>query len=183
MDQFEEKFERVKNELQARPFLTQIRQICKPFSHITEFGTGEGYITVAVLASQPEKFISYDSKLYNEMQSIVDSAEVSKTDFKLIIKNVLNEQIEPTQVLILNTKNTFNQLLAELTTHCKKVENVIAVPRAHTFDYENQIEEVGKKQGLRPAIEEFLQINPNWEMDIDDKQYDLVTLKRNANPK
>lgn len=175
-----DKFSRVSTALDNRPYLTTIREIAKSYDHITEFGVGEGYNTIALLAAQPDVLTSYDFKVSNSMQSLVDSVDHNTTDFTLIIKNVLQEKIEKTQMLVADTKNTYNQLLMELATHCKQVTNLIVIPNAYKYAYENEIEEVGKKEGLRPAIEEFLQMNPNWEIQIDNEDKDLVVLKRHA---
>lgn len=149
--------------------------------HITEFGVRGGNSTTAFLASEPEKMISFDIKFKARVQHIVDAARKDGINYWYILKDVLGATIEPTDLLFIDTKHTYNQLKAELALFNEQVSKYIILHDTVAFGYTNEVQEGGKREGLMPAIDEFLQQSPSWEKHDEYKNNNgLLVLKRNG---
>jgi len=159
-------------------------------NHITEMGVRWITSTWAFLGCGPEKLISYDmqdpsywdesnpeEKLeiiqrgYNKLQDVYDVADEFGLDFKFIKANVLDIEIEETDLLFLDTWHAYKQLKAELELHSPKVRKYIVFHDTTTYgDIDETNYEIlgsewkGEGIGIWRAIEEFLQSNPEWEL-------------------
>ena len=122
-----------------------------------------------------EKLISYDiqdpSTWDFNIQDVYDTAKYYNLDFTFVLANVLEIEIEETDLLFLDTWHSYKQLKAELALHASKVKKYIIFH--DTTEYadkdETSYEEWGDEWkgegiGIWKAIEEFLESNPEWEM-------------------
>ena len=158
--------------------------------HITEMGVRWITSTWAFLGCGPKKLISYDmqdpsywdennpeEKLeiikrgYNKLQDVYDVAEEFGLNFKFIKANVLDIEIEETDLLFLDTWHAYKQLKAELELHSPKVRKYIVFHDTTTYGNVDETnyeilgsEWKGEGIGIWKAIEEFLQSNPEWEL-------------------
>jgi hypothetical protein len=158
--------------------------------HITEMGVRWITSTWAFLGCGPKKLISYDmrnpshwdknnpdEKLeiiergYNKLQDVYDVANEFGLSFKFIEANVLEVEIEETDLLFIDTWHAYKQLKAELKLHSSKVKKYIIFHDTTTYGYidETNYEYLGDEWkgegiGIWKAIEEFLQSNPEWEL-------------------
>lgn len=84
-------------------------------------------------------------------------------------------KISHTDILLLDTEHTYNQLLYELCIFNKYVTKFIMIHDTSTF---REVGEDGKR-GLKRAIDDFFIDNPNWEVFWNfTKGNGLTVLKR-----
>lgn len=155
--------------------LPALYELAKQCSHVTEMGTREGNSTVAFLAAQPRKLICYDI----DRKPQVDRLHTlrGKTDFRFEKQDVLVANIEPTDLLFIDTFHTYTQCKAELARHASKARRWLVFHDTHTFGERG--EDGGA--GLWPAIAEFLSRSPEWRIKSRvDNNHGLTVLERVA---
>jgi hypothetical protein len=155
------------------PVLVEYGREC---SHITEMGVRWGSSTWALIYSQPKKMISYDVLRTKEINEIIDFVKDNKLNFEFIQSDVLSVEIEPTELLFIDTLHTYNQLIQELKLHSIKVSKYIILHDTESFAYTDEFiyehasnivkESKIENQGLIPAINDFLssEIGKEWEI-------------------
>jgi hypothetical protein len=161
------------------PILNKYAKHC---SHITEMGVRGGKSTWSLLASFPEKMVSYDIVYHPNIDMIRDAANAAGIIFEFIQKDVLSVDIEITDLLFLDTLHHFYQLTEELNRHSNKVRKYIIIHDTNTYAYKNeripkdvsealQINGIDiskysttSQKGLMPAINNFLNDNPEWKL-------------------
>lgn len=154
--------------------LPKLKELGEQVDHITEFGVRTGVSTVALLASQPKKLISYDINPFGEYYRYKELQ--GDTNFQFIQKSTLEIEIEPTEFLFIDTLHTYEQLIQELNLHHHKVSKFIALHDTTIFG------EVGEweTRGLNYAVDEFLDKNKEWSIIYTtDKNNGLTVLQKN----
>lgn len=159
---------------------------------VTEFGTRAGISTYALLIGRPQKVISYDinHSFFKKYEDHVnDFAVKCGTSFFFHEKDVLETEIEETDLLFIDTLHTYDQLTKELNRHSNKVKKWIILHDTKTFGYveegyysngvvSNLVTKTDKK-GLLPAIEDFLLKNIDWGLEkIYENNNGLTILKK-----
>ena len=81
-----------------------------------------------------------------------------KTKFECKLGNTLEIEIEPTDLLFIDTLHTYDQLIKELELHGNKSKKFIIIHDTETFGGNK------KKKGLEHAYKEFLTNNENWSL-------------------
>ena len=114
------------------------------------------------------KLISYDlhypSKWGADIQNVYDTAEAYGLDFTFHKKNVLEIEIEETDLLFLDTYHVYNQVKQELKLHSSKVKKYIVFHDTTSFAVDGEDKQKGT--GIWPAIEEFLEENKDtWVIE------------------
>jgi len=143
--------------------------------HITEMGVRWVVSTWAFLGTSPKILKSYDMQdpsTWNvDIKDVYDTAEQYGIDFSFTQANVLDIEIEETDLLFLDTWHAYKQLKAELELHASKVKKYIVFHDTTSFatcdekSYESLGEEwIGDQKGIWLAIEEFLYSNPEWKL-------------------
>jgi hypothetical protein len=107
-----------------------------------------------------------------DINAVYEVAKQYGLDFKFIQADVLKIEIEPTDLLFLDTWHAYDQLKAELERHSSKVSKYIIMHDTTSYEYrdepltsENTFEgEKSTGKGLWPAITEFLDSNSEWEL-------------------
>jgi len=141
----------------------------KQVDHITEFGVRSGVSTVAFLHACPEQLISYDINLCS-------IAVPKEYGFKFIQADVLNIEIEETELLFIDTYHTYEQLSQELSLHGDKSRFYLIFHDTETF---GTCGEDGSLPGLMVAIREFMFLHPWWTLARQYKNNNgLTILKR-----
>ena len=143
---------------------------------ITEMGVRAITSTWAFLGAAPKKLISYDmedpSHYGANINLVYDVAKQYGLNFTFTKADVLKINIEETDLLFLDTWHAYDQLKAELEKHSSKARKYIIMHDTTSYEYrdepltsENTFEgEKSSGKGLWPAITEFLQSNPEWEI-------------------
>ena len=170
------------------PVLLKYSQEC---SHITEMGVRTGVSSWAFLYSNPQKMISYDIGMNPTIQNIINIANVCGINYTFNMNDVLSIEIEPTELLFIDTWHSYNQLYLELSLHSKNVSKYIILHDTVSYGYNDEspydgISEIMKskeknKEGLINAVNDFLLTNDgdNWLIhDVYTNNNGLTVLKR-----
>lgn len=165
--------------------LPLLREIASRCNHVTEFGLrGANGSTIALLAAQPDKLISWDIDPFSIVsQAVLDLITIrGRTVFQPRVGSTLEILIEPTDLLFIDTIHTFAHLKAELERHGDPIENrirkYIAFHDTVTF---GTVGGDGTEPGLRAAIRWFQTryAFPIWELVEDRKNCNgLAVLRR-----
>lgn len=143
--------------------------------HITEMGVRGIISTWAFIAGQPNILKCYDIQLPNKfggnIELVTDVCKSRNIDFLFIQANVLDIEIEQTDLLFIDTWHAYKQLKAELKLHSPKVNKYIILH--DTTSYENK-DEVSYEMwgdewkaegiGIWKAVEEFIKNNEEWSI-------------------
>jgi len=141
--------------------LETIKNYASECEHITEMGVRNVVSTWAFLASKPKRLVSMDI-VQCPIQDANTAAKNEGIDFEFIVADTANPNlnIEPTDLLFIDTLHVYEQLKKEFKLHANKVKKYIILHDTTTF---GEVGEMGKR-GLWPAVEEFLAENTNWTL-------------------
>jgi hypothetical protein len=138
----------------------------KDCSHITEMGVRWVSSTWAFVYAAPQKIISYDIIKSDNINEVLDLTKEYGINYSFEEKDVLNIEIEETDILFIDTLHTYNQLFAELNLHASKVKKYIILHDTVTFGevdeyvYMHASQKIKNKeinkQGLMNAIKDFI---------------------------
>ena len=158
--------------------LDTLYQYAKQCNHVTELGVRSVVATWAFLKGAPV-YRGYDMFEHPNMKIIPTIHD----DAKVIIADVLDVDIEPTDFLFIDTFHTYSQLKRELERHANKASKYIGFH--DTFTYANVGEQpyegMGGKgvdcgKGLAPAISEFRMNNPEWKVAYRTEKNNGLTI-------
>jgi cephalosporin hydroxylase len=130
-------------------------------------GTRTGVSTRAFLASDVT-LRAYDLFLDDQVQQLFNLAKEEGKDAEYIQANVLEIEIDETDLLFIDTWHCYDQLIAELKLHASKVKKYIAFHDTQTYGTRSE-EFMGRvgSNGLLPAIIHYMIENPNdWRFKI-----------------
>lgn len=149
---------------QHLPILYEAAKDCK---HITEMGVRDGLSTRAFLYANPKTYIAYDLNIDPKVEEIFTYCKSQGKDYEYIQADVLEIEIEKTDLLFIDTYHCYEQLTKELELHSSKVKKYIIFHDTHTYgrcgeslSYQN----FEGTKGIMFAIEEFLEKNSNWKI-------------------
>jgi tetratricopeptide (TPR) repeat protein len=125
--------------------------LARECGHVTEFGTRTGVSTVALLYARPGKLVCYDKVRFPQVDVLQRLA--GPTAFEFRQQDVLEAEIEETDLLFIDTWHVQEQLRAELRRHAGKVRRYVVLHDTTTYAEEG---ESPGHRGLWPAVEEFL---------------------------
>lgn len=139
-----------------------LRSYAERVERVTEFGVGRS--SWALLHSRPKRLRCYD--LGNDlrqvgMRELVVLGHKNGIDADFIIGSTLEIEIEPTDLLFIDTLHTYAQLSRELDRHASKVSRYILLHDTETFGPRG---EDGSEPGLIGAVEDFLAKDTGWKM-------------------
>ena len=141
---------------------------------VTEMGVRWIVSTWALLSGNPKKMTSIDlnhpSVFGGNIDEVYNAVNETSINFTFIESDSLKINIEPCDLLFIDTWHDYSQLKKELTRHHNNVKKYIILHDTNTFGYEdepldwNNIEviETNLPKGLCPAIDEFLMTNKEW---------------------
>jgi GT2 family glycosyltransferase/Flp pilus assembly protein TadD len=130
------------------PKLFELASQCR---HVTQLGTRAGISTTALLFAQPDELVSYDRVKHPHIDLL--RAVAGRTLFHFRKADVLEVQIDETDLLFIDTRHTFEQLREELNLHAPKVRKYLVLHGTAAFAERG---EAPGSRGLWPAVEEFL---------------------------
>lgn len=157
--------------------LPTLRNYSSKCNHVTEMGTRFAVSTHALIIGKPKKVVAIDLNrhFYQPYEKEVeDFAKECEVEYQFIEGDVLDIDIEQTDMLFIDTLHTYNQLSKELHRHESRVNKWIILHDTITFGYRDENfyrngrinEEISKqevtKKGLYPALLDFLDSNRNW---------------------
>lgn len=139
--------------------LPRLMRLASECSHVTEFGSRYGASTTALLLGKPKKLVVYDIVKQTEMSELESWA--GDTEFVFKLEDTSKVEIEPTDLLFIDTYHVYDQLKAELR-QAPKVRKYIAMH--DTCQNATIGEDLVEGHGLGRAIGEFLNENPIWTL-------------------
>lgn len=128
---------------------------------IAEFGVRQGWSTRSFLHSG-KKLRSYDLYLDERVSELFRLAQSQGIDCMYQVADTRTLDIEPVDMLFIDTDHTYSQLSAELKKHHSKVNKYIAFHDTFTFGLRENNQNA---KGLISAIMEFMQEHPEWKID------------------
>jgi predicted O-methyltransferase YrrM len=185
--------EEIFNKFKNRPsdineHLVTLYLLAKDCEHITEMGSRYGLSTFSILAAKRPKFIAYDLNINNNIQIAINKAKKENINFEFIQKNVLDVDIEQTDMLFIDTWHRYDQLREELQLHSGKVNKYIVLHDTTSYGYSDEPNwgtyvdlkylPTNKVVGLWSAIEEFIEQNHNWEIFVRYTHNNGLTILR-----
>lgn len=166
------------------PILKEYASKC---DHITEMGVRAVVSTYALLMGRPQKLIGYDIGEYKaQIEECEEIAESEGLNWSFVLADVLRVEIEPTDMLLIDTYHTATQLDRELKLHAHKVKKYIAFHDTFTFwvhgeESYGSVSDKGTNcgRGLKYAIEPFLESHPEWrEIYRTDANNGMLIIER-----
>ena len=136
--------------------LPLLYKLSNSVNHVTEFGVRDGQSTRALLASTAA-VRSYDLYIDFNLEKIFEYAKQNGRDVKYIQGNSLKIDIEPTDLLFIDTDHKYSQVKAELDRHHSKVNKYIAFHDTWIYGCNDE-----ENKGLLAAILEFLIEHKEW---------------------
>ena len=156
--------------------LSVLRHYAENCDHVTEMGVRGIVSTFAFVSAKPKIIRAID--LYHpsnwngedRLNYIENYCKENNIDFRFILGDTLEIEIEPTDFLFIDTLHTYEQLKTELEKHGNKANKYIGFHDTTLFanedehnSYTNKIM-TGNIKGLWPAIESFILNNPHWSV-------------------
>ena len=152
-----------------------LRLLASECRSIAEFGTNGAVSTTALLAAQPERLTTIDPAPSPAAAALLPLA--GRTRFEILQASSLEIDIEPTDLLLIDSQHTFAQLSGELERHCGKVSRWIILHDLLSF---GDVGEDGGR-GLAPAMYEFLSSHPEWRIVAEYRNSHGLTILRRRN--
>jgi hypothetical protein len=113
-----------------------------------------------LLSGNPKVLTSYDI-LDCDWMPIKLEVE-GTTEFNFIIGNTLEIEIQPTELLFIDTLHNYTQLIKELNLHASKVSKYIILHDTTTFEFNGESYSGTIERGLSFAVTEFLLNHNDW---------------------
>ncbi len=158
------------NKSDIKEHLPTLRRYAENHDRVVEIGVRTGLSSIALLSGKPKWMRSYDIdvELFTPtLNKLNRNNQLEDIDYEFIRGNSLKIEIEPTDILFIDSWHTYTQLKQELIRHAPKVKRYILMHDTETFgrvgqDAERMKREKKPVKGLRHAVEEFLEGNPDW---------------------
>ncbi len=156
--------------------LPTLRYYASKCDHVTEFGVRGIVSTWALLAARPKCLVSVDI-VKPDLSEILGIANEIGVRFQFIHGDTRKIDIEPTDMLFIDTLHTEEQMRIELDRHSGQVRKFIAM---HDTFFYGENGELPDTKGILVAIREFLDQNKDqWKIDFKtDDNNGLMALKR-----
>lgn len=165
------------NKTDINEHLPILKELAETVTSVTEMGTRDGQSTRAFLTTDV-KLTAYDLELDETVNNLFIIAKLQGKNVNYIQADVLNINIEPVDLLFIDTWHTYDQLKQELALHGNKAKKYLAFHDTHTYGL---TDEGGSSGGLLPAIIEFLVDNPHWRFKIYRKINNGLTVLERTN--
>jgi hypothetical protein len=135
---------------------------------IAEFGVRNAVSCYAFAASRPEKMICVDIVKTQRAEEFCGLCKNENINLRFDVADTTQYSLEQVDLLFIDTLHTYAQLKRELELHNFKVNRYIILHDTITYGF---IEDIAIprsvadgqwKQGLMPAVMEFLQDHREW---------------------
>ena len=143
-----------------------LKEYTKKCDHVTEMGARWGCSTFSFLTGRPKKFVSYDINMSENIITAINLAIKENIDFTFLKNNVLDVEIDETDLLFIDTWHKYGQLKEELKLHSNKVKKYLIFHDTESYEYKDEPDWGGlykdvrelstEKTGIWPAIQELI---------------------------
>jgi hypothetical protein len=160
-----------------REHLEILYELARGCDHVTEMGTCQGWSTRAFLYAQPRVLVCYDLVRQPEVDMLEAAARAAgRPQFVFHQEDVRQVEIEETDLLFIDTRHDYEQMERELALHGNKARRYLVF---HDTFSSREIGETPGHRGIWPAIEEFMDDNPQWLQSLrPTANEDLTILAR-----
>ena len=140
--------------------------------------------TWSFLASKCKRITAIDCALMDEGRLVIahKAAKEVGIDFEFVLGDTRELEIEPCDLLFIDTLHTYVQLVKELELHGNKSRKYIIFHDTKTFGHRDELQCThctGRGPGLQPAIDEFLEANYHWKvLEVFTHNNGLTVLER-----
>nr|WP_165864236.1 hypothetical protein [Capsulimonas corticalis] len=141
--------------------LPYLFRLASTVNHVTEMGTRTGQSTAAFVHAGPKRIVAYDLVRHQEVDKVEQAAIACGIDFIFHEQDVLQAQIEDTDLLFLDTWHVEEQMRQELALHAGKARRFIVLHDTQTFA---DLGETAVMGGVWPPITDFLRASPEWHI-------------------
>lgn len=156
------------------PWISELTSECE---HATELGVGYAQSTRAFLRHDIEMH-SYEIEVDPVTQKYFDEAIAAGRRVTLHVEDTRLATIDPTDIMLVDSYHSYEQVKCELERHADKVKKYILFHDTELYGLTGQ----GHERGINAAIYEFLRSHPEWEMVEKRKNNNGMTLiKRVSN--
>ena len=162
------------------PLLEYLASKC---SHVTEFGTRDGFSTCAFMSGLQKnqgKLVSFDINMpsfiheFKNMEGLPCSWEFRQ---RSTVDEDLN--IEETDLLFVDSLHTYEQVRDELRLHAARVKKFIVFH--DTYSHGEFSRDVQGQEGILRAVDEFVESSSEWEQVYKvDFNHGLIVLEKKA---
>lgn len=139
--------------------LNYLYRLASTVEHITEFGTRSAQSTCAFLYARPKRLLCYDLDRSERIATLEGAAREWAVDFAFHQADVLTVEIEPTDLLFIDTWHVEQQITEELRRHADRARRYLVFHDTETFGLQG---ETAGHAGIWPAIAAFVRQNPQW---------------------
>ena len=143
--------------------LPKLYELAMHCHHVTEFGVRDGESSRAFLYAATRKIgpilRSYDIDVSPIAKWLFEDAKTEGADVRYYKGNTLEVDIEPTEMLFIDTLHTYEQLKAELDRHAGKVAKYLVFHDTKNMGLGAWDTE---PRGLLNAIIDFMIVRPEW---------------------
>lgn len=176
----EEKFtEQCNKHSDINEHLNNLYQLGKRCKTIVEFGVREVVSSYAFAHAKPEKLTCVDIYKSNNIDTFLEECKEENVNAHFIHDSTLDIEIEPTDMLFIDTLHTFTQLSRELEKHHSKINKYIVMHDTSTFGFRDEIDTPSIYKGLVPAIQQFLKMHTEWTVaQVFENNNGLTILKK-----
>ena len=141
--------------------LPTLRRLAERCDHVVEMGTRWAVSTTALVAGRPKRLTCYDLDRHEAVSKVEEAAREAGVDFRFVQADVLQVEIEPCDLLFIDTLHTYDQLRQELALHGSKAK-AIALHDTFTFGVHGELPGTG---GLLDACDEYFR--DGWTLAED----------------
>lgn len=142
--------------------LPKLKELASRCETVTEFGTGTGAVTLALLSALPRRVVTVDvigQECVPGLHRLVTESMTDRpVEFTAFIDDDRSIDIEQTDLLVIDTLHNGEQLGEELARHASQVRRWIAILGTQTWQMEGE----GGGAGMLDAEVDFLRKNPEW---------------------
>ena len=160
------------------PLLEYLASKC---SHITEFGTRDGFSTCALMSGLQKtqgKLVSFDINMPSFVDEFKNMEDLPCSwDFRQ--RSTVDEDldIEETDLLFVDSLHTHEQVRDELRLHAARVRKFIAFH--DTYSHGEFSRDMKGREGILRAINEFVDSSLEWEQVYKvDFNHGLIVLEK-----
>src|SRR5262249_14958569 len=104
---------------EVNELLPRLYELASGCRHLTLFGTRLGTVATALLFAKPHTLVCYDKVKTAHLERL--AALAGRTFFRFRQADVRSAEIDETNLLVLDTRHDYAQLIAELRLHATKV--------------------------------------------------------------
>jgi hypothetical protein len=154
----------IQTSTEGKSQMKAVRELASGCRHITELGSGSGFTTTALLATQPETLLAIDTSRHPLLENVFRLAHLyTKTEFIFCEADALEVELDPTDLLVLGSAFDGARLRAYLEKHATMARRRIVICNTSRGDTDGIVATGGSVE----QIDAFLASHSEWEFHSD----------------